>query len=77
MGATAFRNKKTSRGQYKARKAARLRGELPKSRDRSPWWAFRTPIATLEMELAKFGERARYRDRFREAYAREVAGLES
>lgn len=86
MGATAHRPKKSSRGQYKRRKAARLRGEpmTHRGHEPAPWFTFRPPVRNdrdtedpilrVERELSKFGERARYRDRFREAQRAEEAG---
>jgi hypothetical protein len=50
MGATAFRPRISSRRQYKARRAARLRGRMPKGRDHEvpPWYTF-NPMATSTM----------------------------
>lgn len=79
MGATAFRPRVSSRGQYKARRARRYSGKDAASRrhETPPWYTFRIPgphnphnvvedpIRRMEMDLAKFGERARYKDRVR------------
>jgi hypothetical protein len=68
---------------YKARKAARLRGEAPKGRghEPAPWYTFRIPSVNnpsnviedgrmrVERELREFGDRCRKTDEERRARA--------
>jgi hypothetical protein len=55
VGATAFRAKKASRGQCKARRAARLAGKPPKGRghESAPWYVFGSSRDELERKIAK------------------------
>lgn len=53
MGATAFRPKKTARGQYKGRKARRLAGHPMSSRmnEPAPWYCFPLTAGAYEAKL--------------------------